>query len=102
MKDIIQTTCEQFQIAHEEPEGYHYEFEIFKKNVTSIWLRDHRVYAYNGGKSVRCIWGFFNSKTNCYHAPINSSTVGSVVDIKHTTQYSAMQLNLNSLMSAFV
>lgn len=104
-KDTIQTTCEQFQIIdfpHQAPKGYSYEFKSFKRNVTSIWLLDHRKYVYNGGNSVCCIWGFFNSKTNAYHAPINSSTVGSVVDIKNTTPYSAMPIFQTPLISAFV
>ena len=104
-KDLIQITCEQFQIIdfpHQAPKGYSYEFKSFKRNITSIWLLDHRKYVYNGGSSVRCIWGFYNSKTNAYYAPINSSTVGSVVQIKDTTQYSAMQIKQNPLISAFV
>lgn len=84
------------------PSGYYYECEEFKKNVIIIWLCNTHRFDYNNGAVTRTIHSFYNTKTNCYHAPINSSTVGSVVDIKHTTQYSAMQLNLNSLMSAFV
>lgn len=100
-----QTICEQLQILefpHQAPAGYSYEFKPFKRNIISIWLLDHRKYVYNGGSSVRCIWGFYNSKTNAYYAPINSSTVGSVVQIKDTTQYSAMQIKQNPLISAFV
>lgn len=104
-KDTIQTTCEQLQIVdfpHQAPQGYSYEFKSFKRNITSIWLLDHRKYVYNGGDSVRCIWGFFNSKTNAYYAPVNSSTVGSVVLIKNTTKYSAMQIKQTPLTAAFV
>lgn len=86
---------------HKAPKGYHYEQTQFKRNVTAIWICDERRYDYNNGKSVRCIWGFYDSKKGTYHAPINSSTVGDVVDPKNTTPYSAMQLKLTPLEACF-
>lgn len=90
------------EFPHKAPKGYSYEFEDFKRNVTAIWLRHHAVYDYNLGKSVRTIWGFYNSKTKAYHSPVNSSTVGSVVDIDSTRPYTAMPLNISVLESCFV
>ena len=87
---------------HLPPEGYTYEFEEFKRNVISIWIRNHCSFDYNGGKSVRSIWGFYDSKKRVYHAPINSIKVGDVVSINDTTPYSAMIPKKNPLESAYV
>jgi hypothetical protein len=86
---------------HKPPENYTYEVEEFKRNVISIWLRDHRKYDYNNGKPVRTIWGFWSDKKCEYYSPVNSKTIGKRVDIDKTTPYSAMVLNLNPLMAAF-
>lgn len=80
------------EFPHTAPEGYSYEFEEFKRNVTAIWLRDNRIFDYNLGKSVRTIWGFYHSKTKTYSAPVNAKTVGKSVDIEDTTPYTAMQI----------
>lgn len=92
---------EKFKFPHKAPEGYHYEQEQFKRNIVSIWICDHRTYDYNNGKPVRCIWGFLNTKTKEYHSPINSSTVGDVVDPSDTTPYSAMKIKKTVLESFF-
>jgi hypothetical protein len=86
---------------HSPPPGYYYEVQQFKRNVISIWICDLRTYIYNGGKSVSCIWGFYNEKTKTYYSPINSSKCGDSVDIKSTSPYSSMIPNLNPLMSCF-
>jgi len=85
---------------HTAPKDYSYEQTEFKRNVIAIWILHQRRFNYNSGDAVRCIWGFYDTKTKSYHAPINSSKVGSVVDINKTTPYSAMQLNLNPLAYA--
>ena len=90
------------EFPHKPPKGMYYEQTEFKRNVVAIWIHYQRRFIYNGGDPVRCIWGFHNTKTKEYHAPTNSSTVGSVVDINKTTPYSAMQLNLNPLELAFL
>ena len=90
------------EFPHKAPKGMYYEQAIFKRNVIAIWIHYKRRFDYNLGDPVRCIWGFYNTKTKSYHAPINSSTVGSVVDIDKTTPYSAMQLNLNPLMQCLM
>jgi hypothetical protein len=86
---------------HSPPQGYSYEVKQFKSNVLSIWICDHRTYDYNNGKPVSCIWGFYSQKTEKYHIPSNSKTLGAVVDIKRTSPYSAIIPNLNPLMSCF-
>ena len=78
-------------LFHKAPEGYHYERTNFKTNVIAIWIHFDRRFDYNLGDECRCIWGFYNTKTKQFHAPKNSSTVGSVVDLNKTTAYSAMQ-----------
>ena len=87
---------------HKAPRGYSYEQTEFKRNVIAIWIRNHSKFDYNGGAPVKSIWGFYNTKTRSYHAPINSSKQGDEVRIEDTTPYSAMQLNLNPLEQAFV
>lgn len=90
------------EFTHKAPKGYSYEFEQFKRNVVAIWIRNHSKFNYNDGDSVKSIWGFYNTKTKCYHAPINSTKCGDQVEFKDTTPYSAMQLNLKGLEAFFV
>ena len=85
---------------HQPPKDYSYEVTQHRRNVVAIWLRDHRSYSYTND-GVRTIWGFYNTKTGTYSAPINFSKCGNSVDIKNTRPYTAMQLNLNPLMAAF-
>jgi hypothetical protein len=89
------------EFPHKAPEGYSYEFEDFKRNIISIWIRNHYKFDYNNGTPVRSIWGFYNTKKREYYAPINSKTVGSVVSIKLTRPYTAMQIKQTPLESAF-
>lgn len=89
------------EFYHKAPKGYSYEFEEFKRNVVSIWIRNHAKFDYNNGASVRSIWGFYNTKTKCFFAPVNSKTVGTVVDIADTTPYSAMKIKKTILEMCF-
>lgn len=89
------------QFKHQPPEGYSYEVEQFKRNVFSIWLRCHRKFDYNMGKSTRTIWGFYDYKKCQFYSPVNSSTVGKVVEIKNTRPYTAMPINQTILESCF-
>ena len=60
---------------------------------------------FNDHNPHRTIWGFYDTKKQQFHAPINSKKVGKVVDIRDTTPFTAMQLNLehlNPLELAFV
>jgi hypothetical protein len=90
------------EFPHKSPKGYSYEFKQFKRNIIAIWICDHRRYVYNNGTNVSCIWGFYNQKTKEYYSPINSSTIGSVVDILNTTPYSAVHIHKTALELAFV
>lgn len=81
---------------HQPPQGYSYEFKEFKRNLVSIWCCNHSKFIYNDGAVTKSIWGFYNTKTKCYHAPINSTKCGDQVDIKSTTPYSAMQLKFSN------
>lgn len=78
-------------LFHKAPEGYHYERTDFKQNVSAIWIVNDTHFDYCGCCGVKSIWGFYNKKTQQFHAPKNSSTVGDVVDLNKTTAYSAMQ-----------
>lgn len=107
MKVSHHTDSEQFQtltidFPHDAPAGYSYEFEEFKRNVVSIWIRNHSHFDYNGGIRVRSIWGFYNQKTKCYYSPVNSKTVGKEVDISRTTSYTAMIPKTTPLEAAFL
>lgn len=90
------------EFPHKPPKGYSYEFEDFKKNIISVWMKHHIRYDYNLGKPVSTIWGFYNTKTKQYHCPINSDKVGIIVNIKNTTAYTAMQPKKTSLEMCFV
>jgi hypothetical protein len=90
------------EFPHKPPKGMYYEQLHFKSNVVAVWIHYKRRFDYNLGDPVRCIWGFYNTKTRAYHAPINSSKVGSVVDINQTTPYSAMVIKRTPLEAAFI
>lgn len=89
---------------HQLPEGYSYETEEFKANITSIWIRNHARFSYTNDP-IRSIWGFAKFKrtkrstTHTYHAPINSNKVGKEVSLSNTTAFSAMPL-LKSYVSS--
>ena len=87
---------------HQPPEGYRYEAIRKNASVLAIWSVCNPGFVYNDGADVRCIWGFYNTKTGNYHAPINSKKMGDVVKLEHTSPYSAMQLNLKGLEQFFV
>jgi len=90
------------EFPHKAPKGYRYETEPFKRNVVAIWIHHCRRFDYNLGSEVRCIWGFYNTKTKEYFAPVNSKTVGKCVRIEQTSPYSAMIPKQTPLESAFV
>ena len=90
------------EFPHKAPEGYHYEQRQFQRNIVAIWIHFDRQFVYNGGDSVACIWGFYNTKTRKYYAPINSKTVGKEIDINRTTPYSAMIPKQTPLEAAYV
>jgi hypothetical protein len=90
------------EFPHKPPKGMYYEQTEFKRNVIAIWIHYQRRFDYNLGDSVRCIWGFYDSKKRTFHSPINSKTIGRVVDIRDTTPYSAMIPKQTPLESAFV
>ena len=83
--------------SHQPPKGYRYETVRKNASTVAIWTVCNPGFIYNDGNDVRCIWGFYNTKTRTYYAPINSTKQGDIVDIKNTTPYSAMQLHLNPL-----
>ncbi len=87
---------------HQPPEGMHYEQTDFNRNVVAIWIHYDRRFDYNLGDPVRCIWGFYNTKTRTYYSPINSKSIGKSVDIKRTTAYSAMPIKQTPLEAAYV
>ena len=100
---ILQPTKDSFQLRdvqfpHIPPEGYYYKVKPFKRNILSIWLYHPDIYTYTSDR-VSTIWGFYNTKTRQYHAPINSTKCGDKEEIDKTTPYSAMVRNLNPLES---
>ena len=90
------------EFPHRAPKGMHYEQTEFKRNVVAIWIHYERRFDYNLGDPVRCIWGFYNTKTRTYYAPINSKTIGRSVDIRNTTPYTAMPIKQTPLEAAYV
>jgi hypothetical protein len=90
------------EFPHTPPKGYSYSFGWFNKTIIAIWLMHHQQYDYNLGKPIKTIWGFYSPKKKVYYAPINSTKKGSVVDIRLTRPYTAMQIKLNPLEEAFL
>jgi len=90
------------EFPHKAPEGMHYEQTDFKRNLIAIWVHYDRRFDYNLGGDIRCIWGFYNTKTKEYFSPVNSKTIGKCVDIRDTSPYSAMIPNRSILESFFV
>lgn len=90
-----------FDFPHDPPEGYSYEYEEFNTRMISIWLRCHRQFDYNLGKSTRTIWGFYSPKKKEYYSPINSSKVGAKVNIESTRNYTAMPIKISPLEACF-
>lgn len=87
---------------HIAPKGYRYEVTSHSRSILAIWIVHCREFDYNNGEPVRCIWGFYNTKTSQYHSPIHSSKIGNVVGLKQTTPYSAMQIKQTPLEAAYV
>ena len=85
---------------HEPPKGFHYEVESFRRNVYRILIINDGTFSYTD-VAPKSVWGFYNTKSRTYSAPINFSKQGDTVDINKTRPYTAMQLNLNPLMAAF-
>ena len=81
---------------HEPPEGYSYEVTQHRRNMVAIWIINHGEFSYTD-TPPRSIWGFYDRKKRCYHAPINATKHGNQVDISDTRPYTAMQLKLNPL-----
>ena len=102
MKEQILTDSVLSLIPHQPPKEYSYEAIQFKRDIVAVFLLCHRRFIYNGGAATRTIWGFYNTKTRRFHAPINSKTVGEVVELSNTSPYTSMPLNLNPLEYAFL
>ena len=82
---------------HSPPNGYSYHVEKHNAKLISIWLLHHRRYVFcDDNKSVRTIWGFYNTKTKCYYAPINSSKQGNQVALNDTTPYTSMPIQFSN------
>lgn len=90
------------EFPHKPPDGYSYEFEKFNTRVLRIMLRHNTKYDYNLGKSVSTIWGFYSPKKRIYYSPINSTSMGSQVDINLTTPYTSIIPKQSPLEKAFV
>ena len=90
------------QFTHKAPKDYSYEVEEFKSGVFSIWLRYNRRFDYNLGKPTRTIWGFYSHKKFQFYSPVNSKTIGKVVDFKNTRNYTAMPVKETPLDKFFI
>ena len=86
---------------HEPPKGYAYKVKSFRRNVVAIWLQHPDRYNFSSDR-VSTIWGFYNTKSGTYSAPINATKCGDTVNISDTRPFTAMQLNLNPLEAAFL
>ena len=100
MKEQVQTDFVLSEF-HKPPQGFSYQRTKFNTKVDAIWILNHSKYSYTT-ETIKSIWGFYSPKTKKYYAPIDSKKVGKEVNIKDTTPYSAMQLNLNPLERCFI
>lgn len=90
------------QFPHDAPEGYSYYVEQFNTRLQRIMLRCHREFAYNQGKPTATVWGFYNPKKKTFYAPVNAKTVGDLVNIEDTRDYSAMPIKYSGVEKYFV
>ena len=91
-----------FEMPLIPPKGYSYEYTEHNARLIAIWLRHHKVYVYNPGKSIKTIWGFYSPKKREYYAPINSTRPGNPVKIENTTSYTAMPISQTPLEKCFI
>ena len=84
---------------HEAPKGFHYEVDLFRRNIFRICIVNDGFFSYTD-VAPKSVWGFYDVKKRRYSAPINYSKQGNPVDINDTRPYTAMQLNLNPLEAA--
>ena len=77
--------------SHQPKEGFSYKVRQHQRNLLSIWLCHPDQYTYTANP-VSTIWGFYNTKTKQYHAPINHKKHGKVISYNQTTAYTAMPL----------
>ena len=76
---------------HQPPKGFTYYVKEHKTNIIGIWIRNHSGFSYTNDPIVS-IWGFYNTKKQCYIAPINHKRPGKTIDVHATSAYSAMPL----------
>tara|TARA_B100000131_G_scaffold90978_1_gene87702 strand:- start:838 stop:1125 length:288 start_codon:yes stop_codon:yes gene_type:complete len=91
----------EFDFPHVPPDNCYYEYKDFRKNMLSIWLCDRTPFNYTNRTPIRSIWGFYNTKTKQYYAPINATKQGDKVSIDKTSAYTAMQIICTPLELAF-
>lgn len=89
------------KFPHTAPTHHSYSATEFKKNVLAIWIHNHSQFSYKTESPISSIWGFFNTKTKKFYAPVNHKTMGKEVDIKQTSPYSAMIPKKTVLESCF-
>lgn len=89
------------QFTHKPPKDYAYQVEEFKRGVFAIWILCNRQFDYNLGKPTKSIWGFYNHKECKFYSPVNSKTIGKVVNFKNTTAYSSMMIKKIGLEKFF-
>lgn len=77
--------------SHQPKEGFSYQVRQHQRNLLSIWLCHPDQYTYTSNP-VSTIWGFYNTKTKQYHAPINHKKHGKVISYNQTTAFTAMPL----------
>lgn len=77
--------------SHQPKQGFSYKVQQHQRNLLSIWLCHPDQYSYTADP-VSTIWGFYNTKTKQYHAPINHKKHGKVIPYNKTTAYTAMPL----------
>jgi hypothetical protein len=89
------------KLPYKPPKGYWYEAEQFKRGVIRIMLCTDRKFDYNNGKPTKTIHSFYKLKTEEFYSPVNSTTIGEVVDINDTRPWTTMPIKISPLMKFF-
>lgn len=77
-------------LPHTAPAQHWYVISEHNARFWRVDLFHPDKYSYTT-KQVTTIWGFINKKNRQIHSPVNSKTVGTIIDPKLTTQWTAMQ-----------
>jgi len=88
-------------LPHQAPQDHRYVISEHNARFWRVDLWHPDKYSYTT-KQVTTIWGFIHKKSNAIYSPVNSKTVGTIIDPKLTTKWTAMKPpKINPLQQLF-